>query len=77
MDLGDAIELILGLFEVICLVIRVICRVVGWTVGLFTRPRDGAYLTIEKNASRPVEGQGFRSITYSRRRLRSTRYVVR
>ena len=77
MDLGDAIELIFTLFELICLVIRVTCRVVGWTVGLFTKPREGAYLTIEKNASRPAERQGFRSITYSRRKLRSTRYVVR
>jgi hypothetical protein len=77
MDLGDAIELILGLFEVICLVIRVTCRVAGWVLGLFIKPRDGAYLTIEKNASRPVERQGFRSITYSRRKPRSTRYVVR
>ena len=77
MDLGDAIELILGLFEVICLVIRVTCRLVGWTVGLFTRPREGAYLTIQKNMTGPVERQGFRSITYSRRKPRLSRYVVR
>ena len=76
MDLGDLIELILILFKGICLAVRLICCLVRWTAGLFRDPRDGGYLTIESNR-RPAVRQGFRSITYSRRKPRLSRYVVR
>jgi hypothetical protein len=74
-DLGALIESIFGLIELICLLVRLTCRLVGWTVGLFER-RGRGYLTIESN-SRGGDRQGFRSITYSRRKPRLSRYVVR
>jgi hypothetical protein len=74
--LGDLIELTLNLFELLCLTVRLTCSLVRWTAGLFRGPRDGGYLTIESN-HRPAASQGFRSITYSRRKPRLSRYVVR
>ena len=75
MEILEFFELISSLFEAIGPAFRLIRRIVGWTVGLFRKPRDSAYLTIETNSS--AERQGFRSITYSRRKPRLSRYIVR
>lgn len=75
MEVLEFFELISSLFEAICVAFRLIRRIIGWTVGLL-RPRDAGYLTIEGNP-RAAERQGFRSITYSRRKPRLSRYVVR
>jgi hypothetical protein len=76
MDLGDAIELIFTLIEGLCETGRLTCRLGAWAARLFRKPKDAGYLTIESNR-RPAEQQGFRSITYSRRKPRLSRYVVR
>jgi len=76
MEVLEFFELISSLFEAVCVAFRLIRRIVGWTVGLLRRPRDSAYLTID-GSPRPAERRGFRSITYSRRKPRLSRYVVR